>query len=149
MATDNLPSRGSDPDTSVAAAQTASHHAPIVRDVVLRIMQEDGPLTHDELIGKYHRLVVIEPETPRASDSGIRTRLSELRRAGLIAKDTEEGVSTFGNRAKRWIAVDLDAPAPQPAAAPDDDPVSAALGEDDIVRSDPQGNGDAGGDDEA
>lgn len=99
--------RSTDPDTSRAAGRAAAEHAPVVRDVVARLVGLYGPLTHDELIDRYHRLMVVDPATPRASDSGIRTRLSELVRAGLVAVDGTEGVSAFGNRAKRWALTDV------------------------------------------
>jgi hypothetical protein len=100
--------RTNDPDTSHEAAEKAAMGASKVRPVVLSLVREFGPITHDELIGQYHRLLIIEPNTPRASESGIRTRLSELRRAGLIEQDSEKGVSTYGNSAKRWVAIEPD-----------------------------------------
>lgn len=110
MSQATLPVRNDDPETSYAAAVRAAVRAAVgaskVRPVVLALVREHGPLTHDELIGQYHRLLIIEPDTPRASESCIRTRRKELVRAGLIAQDPEEGISLFGNRAKRWIAVE-------------------------------------------
>lgn len=107
MAQATLPVRSDDPETShAAAARAAVGASKAARPVVLALVREHGPLTHDELICQYHRLLIIEPHTPRASESGIRTRLKELVRAGLIAQDPEEGISLFGNRAKRWIAVE-------------------------------------------
>lgn len=80
----------------------ATMGASRVRPVVLELVREHGPITHDELIGLYHRQIVLDQTTPKASESGIRTRLRELVQAGLVVRDTEEGRSTFGNRAKRW-----------------------------------------------
>lgn len=105
MSQATLPVRHTDPDTSYEAAVKAAVGASKVRPVVLEIVREHGPLTHDEVIGHYNRLLVINPDTPRASESGIRTRLTELRKRGLIAEDPERGHSKFGNSAKRWIAV--------------------------------------------
>lgn len=101
--------RADDPDTSYEAAMKAALDASKVRPVVLELVREHGPLTHYELINWYRRLLAFEESTPRASDSGIRTRLRELVKAGLIVEDAEEGHSLFGNRAKRWIAVDPNA----------------------------------------
>ena len=98
--------RADDPDTSYEAAMKPALGASKVRPVVLDLVREHGPLTHDELINWYRRLLAFEEGTPRASDSGIRTWLRELVKAGLIVEDAEEGHSLFGNRAKRWIAVD-------------------------------------------
>lgn len=107
MSTDTLPVRSTDPDTSYAAAAKAAMGASKIRPIVYEILCEKGPLTHDELIGEYHSLVVREPDTPRASDSGIRTRLTELRKARLVVEHEEKGHSNFGNAAKKWLAVRL------------------------------------------
>lgn len=98
-----------------------------VRPVVLEIIQEFGPLTHDELIGKYHERIIRDPETPTASDSGIRTRLKELKSAGLVRVSDEKGVSTFGNPAKMWEVVDPDDVVVLP------DPPDAAFGDEDVI----------------
>lgn len=127
MSQSTLSARSTDPDTSQAAAEQALKRAPIIRDVVLELVREHGPLTHDQLIAEYNTRVVMDPDTPRASESGIRTRLSELKRSGLVAQAEEEGKSAFGNRAKQWVAVDPDAP------APDHDPQAAYIEDEDIV----------------
>lgn len=106
MAPTTLPVRPGHPDTSHEAAATAAERAPVIRDVVLRLMQEHGPMTHDEVIAEYRSLLLAEPDTPRASDSGIRTRLSELVRRGLVTSDETKGFSNFGNSATRWVAVE-------------------------------------------
>lgn len=129
MSQSTLPTRSTDPDTSHAAAKKAAHKAPIIRDVVLEIVQEQGPMTHDELIGAYNMRVVMDPDTPRASESGIRTRLSELKRARLVIQDAEDGLSNFGNVAKRWVAVDPD----DQSMRYDPDAMSSYFEEDDIV----------------
>ncbi|WP_284982397.1 hypothetical protein [Arthrobacter sp. efr-133-TYG-118] len=100
------PRRTCDPDP-YGAAMKAALGASKVRPVVLELVREHGPLTHDELIDWYRRLLAFEEGTPRASDSGIRTRLRELVKAGLIVEDAEEGESLFGNRAKRWVSIDM------------------------------------------
>lgn len=107
MANSTITARSTDPDTSHEAAVKATGRAPVIRDVVIRLVRELGPLTHDELIGQYRRLMILEPDTPRASDQGIRTRLSELCKSGLITIDSQEGLSNYGNRAKKWVAVEL------------------------------------------
>lgn len=101
-----LPVRAGDPETSVHAAIKAALGASNIRPVVLDIVREHGPLTHDEVIGQYNRRLVMDPDTPRSSESGIRTRLRELRDRGLIAEDESQGHSKFGNPAKQWVAVD-------------------------------------------
>lgn len=104
--TATLPTRTGDPSTSFAAAETAAMNAGRIRPVVLEIVREAGPLTHDELIGEYHKRLVLDDATPTASDSGIRTRLRELRYQGLVVESEEKGASLYGNPAKQWVAVD-------------------------------------------
>ena len=131
MSSGTLPVRTTDPDTFYEAACKAVLRGSKIRPVVLDLLKENGPLTHDELISAYHMRVVMEPDTPRASDSGIRTRLSELRRAGLVRKCEDSGTSSYGNRAYKWEAVDPDdvtaVGSPYPA------PVAALIGQDDVV----------------
>lgn len=105
MSQSTLPVRNTDPDTSHEAAEKAAVGASKIRPVILEILREAGPMTHDELIAAYRAKVIAQPWTPKASDSGIRTRLKELAAAGVAAEDDEKGQSTFGNSAKRWKAV--------------------------------------------
>lgn len=123
--TDTLPTRAGDPDTSFVAAENAAMNAGRIRPVVLEIMRERGPLTHDELIGEYHNRLILDESTPRASDSGIRTRLRELRYQGLVVESDEKGASVYGNPAKRWVAVEAtDFVDPQDEADADADAVA-------------------------
>lgn len=105
-----LPVRTGDPNTSYETDVKAAMGSSRVRPVVLELVKEHGPLTHDELIAAYNLKVVAEPSTPRSSESGIRTRLKELQHQSLIVADDELGHSKFGNSAKRWVAVDPDDP---------------------------------------
>lgn len=129
MTQSTLPVRSGDPDTYYPAAVKAALGASRVRPVVLDIVRDHGPLTHDEIIRAYHMMVVMEPETPRSSESGIRTRLKELAHQGLVAVDEEEGVSSFGNAAKKWIAVNPD----DPSFVFDPDAMAAYFEDEDIV----------------
>lgn len=114
-----LPVRDDDPDTSAAAALKAVLGASKVRPIVLALIRQYGPCTHDELIEHYTELVRQNPNIPRASHSGIRTRLRELVQGGLVTQDDTPGVSNFGNTAKRWIATayfaDVDDTHPDPS----------------------------------
>ncbi|MEH1588002.1 hypothetical protein [Cutibacterium avidum] len=90
--------------TSLEAGRDAIARAPIVRDVVLRLLaSRNEPVTHQEIIGDYRRLMILEPDTPNASDSGIRTRVSELVAVGLVEAADEEGRSSAGKRSIRWV----------------------------------------------
>lgn len=95
--------RPTDPDTSHSAGERALTRAPIVRAVILELMDGTEPLTHDEIIARYRMRMITHPDTPKASDSGIRTRVSELCRAGLLVQFRDEGRSALGNRAKLWV----------------------------------------------
>lgn len=101
-----LPVRSSDPSTSYAAALKAVTGRSKIRPVVLAIVRGHGPMTHDQLITEYDNLVRLDPDTPHASHSGLRTRLKELQQAGLVKLAPGHGKSTFGNAAKLWEAVD-------------------------------------------
>ncbi|MFI8089073.1 hypothetical protein ACIF9R_12255 [Streptomyces sp. NPDC086080] len=100
--------RTDDPVTSCEAALKAVSGASRVRPVVPEVLSESGPLTHDELIAAYHTRIVMNPDAPCASESGIRTRLKEPGNTGLATEDSEKGVSRFGNTAKWWVAVEAD-----------------------------------------
>lgn len=129
MSQSTLPVRTADPSTSYEAAVKAALGASRVRPVVLEIIRNQGPLTHDELIRAYHSRVVMSPETPRSSESGIRTRLKELVHQGLVAAHEEGGVSNFGNAAKKWIAVGPD----DPRFVYDPDAMAAYIEDEDLV----------------
>jgi hypothetical protein len=52
---------------------------------VLACYRAAGPMTQEELVAEYHRRVASATvDWPAQTDSGIRTRSSELERAGLI-----------------------------------------------------------------
>lgn len=129
MSQTTLPVRSSDPITSYEAALKATLGASKVRPVVLDIVKTEGPLTHDELIGAYNMRVVTQPDTPRSSESGIRTRLKELVHAGLVAPEEETGFSRFGNSAKKWAAVDPD----DPRFVYDPDAIVSYISDDDFI----------------
>lgn len=105
---EHIPARSGDPITSFAAGFRAVLGASKVRPVVLDILTQHGPMTHDELIAAYNTRVVLDPDTPRSSESGIRTRLSELRRFGLVEAMEDLSKSNFGNAAQLWVAVEPD-----------------------------------------
>lgn len=101
--TDNqTAARNTDPDTSAEAGLKAAMGAIRVRPVVLEIIKEHGPATHDQIIGHYRHRLITAPGTPRATDSGIRTRVNELVKAGKVRRCQDESLSMYGNRAKLW-----------------------------------------------
>lgn len=100
--------RTTDPETSYQAALKAGLGASRIRPVVLEILRERGAMTHDEIISAYHMRMVAEPDTPRSSESGLRTRVKELVAAGLVRRSAEKSTSSFGNPAMAWEAIDRD-----------------------------------------
>lgn len=93
-----LPVRRSDPDTSHEAAAMAVVHRPRIRDAVLALLRDEGPMTHDDLMAR----------VPWASPSGVRTRTSELVSDGLVeAVPDSAGRSGMGNRALIWRATNV------------------------------------------
>lgn len=94
-----------DPSTSYEAARKAAMGSSRVRPVVLELVQKFGPLTQAELERRYNNQIITDPDTPRSSQSGTRTRLRELVRAGLVVRHEEDGLSDFGNTAARWVAL--------------------------------------------
>lgn len=108
MSTKTLGPRGiarrTDPATSHAAAASVAPKAPRVRERVLEILHEHGPLTLDALIGK-HRSAEVFKGWPPASDSSIRTRCSELVRDGLAEPVSDDvGQSSMGHPARLFRA---------------------------------------------
>ena len=103
MSTMNLSVRSTDPDTSYEAAIRDALGASKVRPVIVEILREhDEPMTRDEIIAAYRFRMVTVPGTPKASDSGIRTRLKELLRTGVVCRADGRGKSTYGNSAALW-----------------------------------------------
>jgi hypothetical protein len=106
MSIAHLPARTADPDTSYDAAMKAVQHSKSYRGIVLEIIREHGPLTHDEIIAQFRHRIVMNPGHPRASDQGIRSRVSELKNMGLVREHDQKSTSNYGNASRMWIAVD-------------------------------------------
>lgn len=83
-------SRSTDPQTSKEAAKGVSN--VLVREAVLSLL-EKGPLTDQQIIA---RLGV------KASESGIRTRRSELVKSGLVYDTGERRRTDTGRRSIVW-----------------------------------------------
>jgi hypothetical protein len=107
--------RRGDPATSEIAAASIGDMAERHR-AVLQVIRTfvDTPWTLDDLVAKYnHRYkngirdtdVKYVEDLPKMSDSSIRSRAAELRRAGWIVNTGERGVSDAGGTAILWRAV--------------------------------------------
>lgn len=106
----SLPVRATDPQTSRDAAATAVTRRPLVRDAILRVLGllEPGTgYTHDLLHEALRRWHDRDPKHwPAVSPSGVRTRVSELVREGLVEPVPDAfGRSMMGNRAHEWRLV--------------------------------------------
>jgi hypothetical protein len=91
--------RQSDPATSHAAAASV-HSITIKQYAVWQVVRKYGPVSGESLVSLYHRENL---QTVRQSDSGIRTRLSELADAGLV-RVAGEGTTRTGRRCQLWRA---------------------------------------------
>lgn len=91
--------RRTDPDTSHEAARTVDSLRAKQR-YVLATLRHYGPATFDDLIADYRA-----HGFPRQSDSGIRTRVSELREAGFVEDTGERRTLPSGRRAIVWRVV--------------------------------------------
>lgn len=99
---DHVPARRTDPATSYIAAYQAMSKAPVIRDVIVDIFVDHHPdqMTQHQVIGEYNKRRVLDPRTPAAGDSSIRTRISELESHGVVRKVTgKKGKSTSGRPA--------------------------------------------------
>ncbi|MGP5390683.1 hypothetical protein [Glutamicibacter arilaitensis] len=101
--------RAADPATSHTAAAKAAPRAATIRERVRLIMEAAGRgMTHDEIISEYRRQASQLGWTP-ASDSGIRTRVHELVKAGTVTRAGQlgGGRSRYGRAANLWIAASV------------------------------------------
>lgn len=100
--------RTTDPETSHEAARLP-RKGELIKGAVLAILGEDGPATHDQIVGRYNARLAAGHDYPPAGASSIRTRVAELVDEGLVdVLEAEWGRSTMGNRARRWRLVDQD-----------------------------------------
>jgi hypothetical protein len=98
--------RNTDPKTSHDAAKSVSN-VERTKEIIwhmLRIL----PSTDEQLVIAYNELVNINPSsTPQASESGIRSRRSELVGEGMIEDTGERAKTRSGRSAIIWRASDL------------------------------------------
>ena len=81
-------------ETSRAAAESARPRAESVREQCLTRIQENGPLTADEVADLLHESVLY-----------IRPRIAELHKSGKIADSGKRRQNTSGQKAIAWAAV--------------------------------------------
>lgn len=96
--------RNSDPHTSHLAALSESdpEHTSRTKEAILVILKYQA-MTDSEMIRVYRDLVEFG-DAPKASDSGLRSRRSELVAAGLV-EFAGFGVSDLGRKSIVWQTV--------------------------------------------
>lgn len=78
--------RTTDPDTSHMAAASITDLAANQR-AVLKVLRMIGPSTHEELVVQYHR-AAMQGKVPKQSESGIRSRASDLEKKYHLVENT-------------------------------------------------------------
>ena len=87
-------------DESVAAAESVTDLTG-KQSAVLRLIRQEGPLSDHRMVELY--LARFREEGwPEQSESGLRTRRSELYRRGWLAKDAGKALLPSGRYAARW-----------------------------------------------
>lgn len=94
--------RKKDPATSKLAASRVKNVLS-TRDVVLDIMTRKGPMIDAKLISEYQKAAA-KGKAPMASESGIRTRRSELVQLGQVIATDKVAKTPYGRAAVVWAA---------------------------------------------
>lgn len=94
--------RTTDPEESHEAAASVSQ-PQILRERVLTLLREFGPLADHDIVGTY-TMHAHQGRWPHASPSGIRSRRDELVKLGQVAQDGE-GRTPSGRRCAMWGVV--------------------------------------------
>lgn len=100
------PARTTDPETSHAAAISVNRTTArsVHQWVIEQLTAFSEGLTHEEL---WERYLTAAPPTLRTSQSGLRTRTSELVRGGVVADSGQRRPMSTGRRAIVWQLQDL------------------------------------------
>lgn len=73
-----------------------------VQAVILGILAEQGPQTHDALNDLYAERARKHETVPRVTEQSVRSRTADLVRRGLVRPAMEPGISRNGHKATRW-----------------------------------------------
>jgi len=99
------PARTTDPDTSHAAADSVDPtDAWDVKQWILFLLYS-RPDTHESTLLRYRGMRVAKPDMPDVSDSGFRTRCSELVKAGRVRDSGKRKPLRSGRNAIVWEIV--------------------------------------------
>lgn len=100
MRTEHPPVRDTDPYTSWLAACEAEGIKPRLQLMVKHALEQYGPMTHDQIIDAIR---AVRP----VSDSGVRTRVSELVELGYVERHPSMvAKSRYGRTALLWRVVE-------------------------------------------
>ncbi len=95
--------RHSDPVTSHQAAESVTELRGS-QQAVLRVMPQKLGITDEELVAKYRHQAELG-DVPHQSDSGIRSRRSELVKKRLVLDSGTRRPTTYGRKAIVWRRV--------------------------------------------
>jgi hypothetical protein len=98
--------RRTDPDTSREAAESVKRMTEN-RTAVLNLFRQRGEMTDEEFVSTY--LLLSKVTVPEQSESGLRTRRSELVKMGWIEDSGETRVNATGRNCIVWRAVQVTA----------------------------------------
>ena len=100
------PARTGDPDTSHAAAISVNRGTAraIHQWVIEQLTAFSEGLTHEQLWDRYES---VAPPLLRSSQSGLRTRVSELVRGGVVRDSGRRAPMRTGRQAIVWELCDL------------------------------------------
>lgn len=93
--------RSSDPETSHAAAASV-RNISATQATILEIFNVYGPMSDDELVALYQWMSELGEAVPQASESGIRTRRSELVEAHEVMDLDQVRTLESGRKAIIW-----------------------------------------------
>lgn len=99
---DDLPqavARRTDPETSWEAARSVTGIRESQAEV-LRLFKSTGAMTDEEMVSRYEFV-----DARSQSPSGLRTRRSELVKAGLLRWTGETRIGSTGRKMRIWAAV--------------------------------------------
>lgn len=104
--TDRANARTTDPITSKeAAASIKSDAIRRSQEAVLGMLKRYGAMYDQQLVDRYLYYSTIDGDIPTQSESGIRTRRSELVSKGLVKDSGDKALLPSGRRTIIWKAV--------------------------------------------
>ena len=95
MTTPRAHTHKSHPETSFLAAESVTNITELQRRII-QVFEEYGEMTHERLIVNYRKMW---GNIHKDTDSGIRSRCSQLEVAGYIVKDKGAGMTVAGCKA--------------------------------------------------